>query len=250
MNAPYLRLSGRDEIVAAADGHPFVSCFVAPEAVGFQRDETLVWNWIWGDDSSLMAFGEPERAARLLQDVMAETHPSRLTIPVEVYDLLPEDARPPTPNRWRWFYTRAVPELPGVKPRGEWLDGSAEDEITELLTAGFPGASNWPGPARGSGRRRWFGVRDDDGSLAACGLASTNGGEVPNLASICVHPDARGRGLASDMTTWVTARLLDEGAPLVALGSYVSEEATHRLYRRLGYRDVYVLASGRLRPEE
>ena len=48
------------------------------------------------------------------------------------------------------------------------------------------------------------------------------------------------------MTSWVTRSLLAEGHAMVALGSYVGEDATHRMYRRLGYRDTRVLTSLRL----
>ncbi|MGH8880045.1 MAG: GNAT family N-acetyltransferase, partial [Stackebrandtia sp.] len=153
--------------------------------------------------------------------------------------------RPPEVGRWHWFYTRTAPPRHPAEADCQWFTADDYDAITSLLDEAFPNASKRP--ADTAGNRQWFGARDADGTIVACGMVTVGDGVGPMLGSIAVHPRARRRGLGSAVTSWVTRQLLDEGHPMCALGSYAGEEATHRLYRRLGYHDSRILASGNLR---
>lgn len=92
--------------------------------------------------------------------------------------------------------------------------------------------------------KRWFGVRDDDGTFASLGalLVLEGVGYVDNVATF---PASRGRGLASA----ITARAAHEAGPAGA--SHVillaEPEAAHavRMYERLGFRGVGRLAATR-----
>ncbi|ADD43485.1 GNAT family N-acetyltransferase [Stackebrandtia nassauensis] len=239
-------LKGREAILAAYRAEPFVSCFLADNAEGVVRDDAVAWFREFNGRSVLMGDGPVRATARLVAELAPHWRPDRLTVPQEVFEQLPGELRSAKPGRWHWFFTRSAPPTHPAESRVRWCTESDFDAITALLDVAFPDASSRPDPA--VPHRRWFGATDANGSIVACGIAQVGDGIGPMLGSIAVHPDARRQGLGSAITSWVTRRLLDEGNAMVALGSYAGEEATHRIYRRLGYRDTRVLASGRLEP--
>lgn len=244
MSTPYTSLAGRESIIAAADGSLFANCFAGDGSHGLSGDGAVAWNRQWGKHNGIMAYGAPEEAGRLAAALAAKLNAVRVTVPEEIYDGLPPHARPDTVSRWLWFHTSVAPPAHPLEPECQWLDVDDFPEITALLEEAFPTASHWPDKAAVG--RRWFGRRDDNTELTACGLATAADGAGPMLGSIAVHPKSRRRGLASAVTTWVTRALLDEGHSFVGLGSYAADEDTHRIYRRLGYRDVYMMVSGRI----
>ncbi|GAA4896365.1 FR47-like protein [Stackebrandtia albiflava] len=237
------RLSGRGALLAAAD-LPLVRCFASEDSVGFAEEGAVVWYRGHHDRTVLMGDGEPRAVAGLFARVAAEVPVQRFTIPRPVLEELPEPGRPAVEGAWHWFYTRSAPPETPAEAACEWIDPVDHAEVDALLEVAFPTASSRPDGERPG--MEWFGARDASGRIVACGNANTGQGIGPMLGSVAVHPDARRRGLASALTSWVTRRLLERGHPMVALGSYAGEEATHRLYRRLGYRDVHVLCSGRM----
>ncbi|HZE41749.1 MAG TPA: GNAT family N-acetyltransferase [Stackebrandtia sp.] len=246
MDAPYTVVRGRDAIIAASGGDPFVSCFAATSATGIAADGAVAWHRRSTGRRLLLGYGQPAAAARLCEAAVAEFRPHRITVPAAVLGHLPDSIRPSGVGQWVWFHTRTAPPVTDAEGACRWFRDADHEELEALIERAFPGASNRPDAAVPG--QRWFGATDDDGRIVACGVASTGDGIGPMLGSICVHPGARRRGLGSAITSWVTRQLLQDGHPMVALGSYVGEDATHRLYRRLGYRDTVTLKSGSLEP--
>jgi GNAT superfamily N-acetyltransferase len=243
VSTPYRVLNGRDEIVAASGRHPFVRCFAATHAVGFAAEDAVVWNRQRGEESALMGCGSAEALAPLVAALVEEMPLHRMAMPPGVYERLPSRWRPVEVSLWRWFYTETAPPQTAVQQRCRWLTPDEYEDVANLLRAAFPTASSWPDKPGVS--PDWFGIRADDGELIACGHAQIREGVGPMLGSITVHPRNRRQGLAAAVTGWVTRTLLPEH-PLVALGSYEGEDATHRIYRRLGYQDVQQVVSGQL----
>ena len=233
---------GREPLLKGADADPFVSCFASADSVGYVDDGAVVWLRRFRDRRSLMAAGPPDRAARLCRRVMDAIPLERFTVPSPIFDRLSDESLS-VGGRWRWFHTYTAPPVHEVEDRCSWLTVDDYDTVNTLLDDAFPTASRRPDPTREG--LAWFGARNAAGALVACGSSDTTGGIGPMLGSIAVHPKARRQGLASGLTSWVTRLLLESGHPQVALGSYEGEDATHRLYRRLGYHDPHVLVSGR-----
>lgn len=93
-----------------------------------------------------------------------------------------------------------------------------------------------PGPFAGrTGTLGTFwGIRDQSGALVAMAgqrLCTVHHREV---SAVCVHPDARGRGLAAALSRQVMTAILAEGRTPI-LHSYADNHAALSLYRRLGF---------------
>ena len=94
------------------------------------------------------------------------------------------------------------------------------------------------------GGKRWFGVRDPHGSVVSLAalLVLDDTGYVDNVATF---PDARGKGLASAVTSRITAEADRAGARHLCLLCDPDDGAVVRMYRRSGFREVGRLASTR-----
>ncbi|GLZ75445.1 hypothetical protein Afil01_02520 [Actinorhabdospora filicis] len=243
MSISYRFLPDGESVRAASEYAPFVTSFTAPDAVGYAVDGAVAWRRVFHGRDLLLADGDPVTAAALVAAVAAEHRPTRLSLPRPIMELLPAELRPERFGEWRWFYTDTAPEPQPGEERAAWLPGdeAGKAAIERLLDESFPDASTRTGDGH---VKRWFGIPGEDG-LVGCGAVSGPAEDVPFLASITVHPGARRQGLAAAMTAWATRDLLRE-FPFVALGSMEGEDATHRIYRRLGYRDTHALISGSL----
>ncbi|MGH3327318.1 MAG: GNAT family N-acetyltransferase, partial [Streptomycetales bacterium] len=82
------------------------------------------------------------------------------------------------------------------------------------------------------------------GRLVACGADTASPAGVAHLAPIATLPEARGRGLGTAVTAWMTRRVLAD-EPLCTLAMYADNDGARRLYRRLGYREEAWLTSAR-----
>jgi ribosomal protein S18 acetylase RimI-like enzyme len=94
------------------------------------------------------------------------------------------------------------------------------------------------------GGKRWFGVRDEDGVLAALAavLVLDDVGYVDNVATL---PHARRRGYAGALTDRAAREALAGGARHVFLLADPDDPPVVGLYRRLGFREAGRLASTR-----
>jgi len=90
----------------------------------------------------------------------------------------------------------------------------------------------------------WAGVRSGgsagnaDGALLAVGALTRRPSGVGYLASIATDPAARGAGLGSAITGFLTRRVFEAGEPECTLAHYHPNDAARRIYLRLGYRTL------------
>ncbi|MGH8792646.1 MAG: GNAT family N-acetyltransferase [Stackebrandtia sp.] len=246
MKTPYRRVSGREEIISAVGDALFASHFAGDSSRGLAAEGAAAWDRRWSNRRTVMAHGPAHAAAPLVAALVDELRPDMVTVPEEIYDGLPDRARPPKGSRWVWFYTLAAPPPHEAEARCDWLGSHEHADVAALLDEAYPRALNRF--RAGDPDQRWFGVRDESGALAACGRATAADNAGPSLSSIAVHPKARRQGLASAMTSWAVRRLFEAGHSLVGLGSYAEATSVHRIYRRLGFQSACMMTSGRLEP--
>jgi ribosomal protein S18 acetylase RimI-like enzyme len=92
--------------------------------------------------------------------------------------------------------------------------------------------------------KRWFGVRDSDGSVASLAALVVLEG-VGYLDNVVTFPEARGRGYASAVTARAIAEARTSGAEHIWLLAEPADAPVLRLYERLGFREVGRLAATR-----
>jgi len=98
----------------------------------------------------------------------------------------------------------------------------------------------------------WGGVVDGDaaasgGGLVAIGALVRRPSGAAYLASIATAEQARGRGLGSAVTGYLTRRAFASGAPECILAHYHPNESARRIYLRLGYRTTHQCTSAAFR---
>ncbi len=225
-------------MLAARPGDPFLPhllshhvadlpAYAYGAAVGLHCD-------FWGRAELILTGPDAEAAAWLA--AYAPRHPESASLS------LPRGAAPAAAGlgfaeveRWAYRWTRTAPSLP--LPDGlSWLPPDADDEVRDLLAAGFPDASL---PVGHPDVRRWAGLRRA-GRLVACAADATGCAEVGFLASIASHPDVRGTGAGAAVTAWSTAALLAEH-PVCGLW-HMGDNPAAGLYTRLGYADEHRMA--------
>jgi N-acetylglutamate synthase-like GNAT family acetyltransferase len=77
--------------------------------------------------------------------------------------------------------------------------------------------------------RRFIGAFSPEGSLVGCGQVKPHGREILELASIAVHPDHRGRGIARAI---IEKLLMGASRPLYLM----CMEHNGPIYRKFGFR--------------
>lgn len=92
--------------------------------------------------------------------------------------------------------------------------------------------------------KRWFGVRDDAGTIVSLGAMIVRDG-VGYLDNVATFPEARGRGLASAIATRLAYDAGIAGARHVFLLADPGAGHAARMYERLGFRGVGRLAATR-----
>ena len=139
------------------------------------------------------------------------------------------------PSEWDYRWTSTPPPRPTHDVT--WL--TDDEAITALLDAASPTASVRPGDPT---VRRWAGVQAE-GVVVAVAADVSLAPRHALIGSVATHPAHRGRGLAFDVTSWLTAQLLAEGKPFVGLGVFADNPVALRLYDRLGFADEHHLIS-------
>lgn len=212
-------------------------------------DDAAAWGAL-GPRSRLILVGS-ERSAPHLASVWVERfgRPHGITVERALLDDVPEALRPTSCESWDWMLTDdAPPSRPGEDETVD-LDiaqDAVRHEVQALLDLASP--EHWAPPGH-PWTRSWLGIRDPDGRLL-CVVAETRPvPDIPHLASVATHPEARGRGLARDAVGAMTRRLLRAGAPRVTLGLHASNDAARRVYRSLGYQLRHEWTSGGFGPD-
>ena len=95
-----------------------------------------------------------------------------------------------------------------------------------------------------TGGKRWFGIRDDGGVLVSLGAVMVLDG-VGYVDNVVTFPEARGRGLASNVTTALISAAHADGADHVCLFADPTASSVVRMYERLGFRRAGMLAATR-----
>jgi ribosomal protein S18 acetylase RimI-like enzyme len=197
--------------------------------------------------SSLVLLGPAEPVARTVPLLAPRTTADTLTVPRAAGDLLQREGTRHVAGdgaQWDWMWTTTSPDAVAsaeVTPIDD-SEPAVAQEISDLLARSSPTHSVEPGDPR---VRRWVGVRDG-GTLVACAAHYEAVEGVPLLASVAVDRAARGRGLGSTVTAWLTTSALASGAPAVTVDLYADNDVARRLYRRLGYRLAHEFTSWRL----
>jgi GNAT superfamily N-acetyltransferase len=76
------------------------------------------------------------------------------------------------------------------------------------------------------------------GVVAGCGGVMTIGDGVGEIKRMWIHPDHRGRGVASRLLAALEARCLAMGNPVVRLDTNASLTDAIRMYERSGYQPI------------
>lgn len=240
-------LSGIEDLLAAAGGHPFVRSTLRyrnRNVHGWSSRVAIVWlaedERPDRDGVSVAAFGPPAQVVDLFGQV---TH----LLPEEGYLTVPRDAADGLPHpvhfthRSRWGFramSTAPPEVPG-EADVEVLPVEAHSQAADLLDRANPTASARPGSPW---VRLWAGMRDDAGRLVAV-AADTSYRGVGHTSAVATDPGSRGRGLGAAVTCWLARRQVSEFG-LATLGFYADNEPARRMYDRLGYGYAVDLTSG------
>ena len=146
-----------------------------------------------------------------------EEAPPRAAVPVEELDPGPE----------LWDRVGASLALFGVDP----------DEAVEQLRA-------IESDVLSPGGKRWFGVRDDAGTIVAL-AALLHLGDVGYVDNVATFPQARRRGFATTLTDHAARVARAQGARHVILLADPDDPSAVGIYRGLGFREAGRLASTR-----
>ena len=132
---------------------------------------------------------------------------------------------------WDWMWTRTPPPVqPGEERVGPVTGEGAADEVRACLDRAYPETSADPGDPD----LRWWGYRDDSGTLrGVVGVNAPDGAPV-HLSGLGTDVAWRRRGIGSAMMAAVTRWALAEH-PLVHYGIWADNDAARRIYTRLGY---------------
>ena len=176
--------------------------------------------------------GDPADSAELFRALLDASTFDGASVPWASYPRLADDLGFAVVDRWDFRWTDVVPAV-DAEP-GEWLAGD-DGEVQAFLDTAFPTAAVQTGdPAV----RRWAALRDHGGVLLACAADATHAPTLGFVSSIATAPDARGRGVGTRVTAWVTAELVREHG---RAGLWVDHPnlAGRAVYDRCGYRDEH-----------
>lgn len=201
------------------------------------------WRWGWREDDAVAAvFGQtrpfllvlgetPSAVSRVLHVGAAKFPDARVAIERRFASLLEKENFTADRSEWDWMAIYSAGSV--VKPVRQVVDlGKDHDEaIREFLAVASPTASTSPGDEEVI---TWHGIFANE-RLVAVGAATRWKSGAAVLASIAVAPDARGQGLATEITASLTDMLFQHGEKRVSLGMYAANSAARRAYEKVGY---------------
>jgi ribosomal protein S18 acetylase RimI-like enzyme len=228
-------LSSAADLLHASAGDDFVRWHVDPSddvpARAWALDEGVAWLREGQHGPTLTVVAPILVAAQTVHDLVpAFGGRARVTVPQGTLPLL--DARIGDGGEWEWMRTRTPPPVQDGEPRVRLLGPDDEPEVQALLDAHSPRHSLDTGD---EGAVRWFGLRSDDGALAACVAHERMVPGAAALASVVTAAEHRGRGLGAAVTAAVTRACLADGFDVVTLGMYSDNDVARRMYQRLGF---------------
>jgi predicted GNAT family acetyltransferase len=117
------------------------------------------------------------------------------------------------PSSWqvdvaRWIEQMTCETFPPPQPIHSLPLSTAD--VPEMLALT---AATEPGPflPRTIELGRYFGIRSDDGRLAAMAGERLRLSNFTEISAVCTHPDFRGRGYAKALVTMLAAKIMAEG---------------------------------------
>ncbi|MFL6136274.1 MAG: GNAT family N-acetyltransferase [Frankiaceae bacterium] len=234
---PTLLVVDPDDAVAATRDHPLVAHLTAyptAELPIWRYGDAVAVGYHYWDHPTIAAHGSPPDVATLVRAI-GESVRSWISVPADVVPLLPTGFLLDM-HDWEFRWT-ARPT--GTRPdAAAWLGPDDEDDVRELLAAGFPDASVGPGSPRA---RRWAGIRDGDGRLVGCAADATGRDGTGFVASITTRPDLRGGGIGRTITGWLTDRLVAEHGR-AALWVFTGNDPARAVYDRLSMHELTLTA--------
>lgn len=239
-------LASAAEVLVATGHDPFArGSLRRPLLRGWVGEGATAWIGVDAEERTpyLSALGSPTAVAALVAELLPELPPrQRVTVPRGTPVHLPAwVGMAPASADWDFRWLAAPPPVQAGEDRVEPVDDDAA--VKALLTEASPTASAQPGD---EGVRRWLGVRGGDGGLLACAADTSAATGVGHLSSIAVAVAARGQGLGRAVTAALTRQLFEDGADLVTLGMYASNDAGRAMYDAIGFVDDHRFTSGPL----
>lgn len=183
---------------------------------------------------------EPAEVARLVEHLAGEHDIDGVTVPEDAFAHLPEPLQSPDPGRW-CFWTLSPDDIGQTSSSAIPL--SLDDARIDELLAHSSSAHVFRGDPR---IVRWMGI-EREGRLAAVAGQVTESSGAAHLVSVCTHPDFRGLGLASEVCAGILTEAVADGAPMLVLEMYTSNQAGRSVYAGLGFTERGRYASGLLR---
>jgi ribosomal protein S18 acetylase RimI-like enzyme len=185
---------------------------------------------------------DPIVVARLVTALADEHGIDGVTVIEPAFDLLPTRLQSPDPGRWCFWTLDPMGERAGEGPGAAVAELDHDDQRIAPLLEHSTSAHVFPGDRR---IVRWVGVEDGTQLVSVAGMVREPSGAA-HLLSVCTHPEYRGRGLARDTCRRLVDLANHEGAPMVVLEMYTSNDAGRQTYSALGFTEVGRYASGLL----
>jgi predicted GNAT family acetyltransferase len=140
------------------------------------------------------------------------------------------------PADWQCFRNRQIEQMVCTELAGE-ADFSplqlGPGDVPEMISLA---AMTEPGPFLPETIRmgRYYGVRSEDGQLAAMAGERLKLAGFTEISAVCTHPDFRGRGHARRLVAFLAAQTLREGR--IPFLHVKGENTAKVLYEKLGFR--------------
>jgi GNAT superfamily N-acetyltransferase len=191
----------------------------------------------------IFAIGEPDRVRVVLDEIAGEPE-MYLSIRPEILPLIKQDYRVEHETAmWRMFvepgdYRPARPGPPGSAAGPvERLSSDDLPALRALYDDGLPAGESpdFFSPAI-LAQGAFYGIREGEDLIAAAGTHLVSEQEsVGAVGNVYTRRDRRGRGLAAQTTSAVTAELLRLGLRTIALNVNQANDRAIRVYERLGF---------------
>ncbi|UCC44024.1 MAG: GNAT family N-acetyltransferase [Candidatus Zixiibacteriota bacterium] len=187
---------------------------------------------------AVLAFGLTDRFEELLADMIDLLPPAFYSHYqaeyMSIFSRRYRERRLGTHIKMRLESFKPVPVRPTYDMRP--LDHGDEKQLSELYACAYPGNYFHP---RMLTTGKYFGVLESGRILAVSGVhVCSDEYRIAVLGNIATHPDFRGQGLATVLSSHLVAELVDEGK-LVCLNVKEDNAAAIRCYEKLGFRKVH-----------
>lgn len=209
----------------------------------------MLWQ---GNESVLMADGEPKAASSLIHEALVHVpHVDRCVLPYTLYSNLDEAlVQRIAPNwgfEWDLYYADSeLPVVPGVE-RVEFIERNtpAFDMHRDRIIAALRVSNPITSALDEVDELDWFVIREGDDIVSLMGAAS--GPDLVHFAGLGTLPAARGKGYGGALMVAAVNFALKR-APIIQFGVWSWNTGALRLYDRLGLVNAGRVISGKHQP--